>query len=112
MICQYNAKDHSVVESKTCEPRPSKIVPPKVVGRPVLDTKISLKNAQALVAYMTFNRVKAVSLEAVQQSSASLSGWTHFYATHVKPHETWVIDETERYKTPPVSPSGMCKHKD
>ena len=97
---------------KRCEPVPSGIAPPKVVPHREDNEQISLRQAQALVAHMTFYRQEAVSLARVTRSSASIAGWSRFYLAHFKPNETWVIGSPRRieaeqgFVTPLSSPTA------
>ena len=70
--------------NKQCEPAPSGIAAPKVVPIKNNDNKLTIRDARALVGYMSFNNLRYATLSEVRRSSASIAGWSKFYSDHIQ----------------------------
>ena len=88
---------------KRCEPAPSGITAPKIVPIINNDEKIPIRDAKALVGYMSFNRLKSASVSEVRRSSASIAGWSKFYSDHIQNPE--IQTEKILFLTPCTSPN-------
>ena len=88
--------------SKLCEPAPSGITAPKVIPIRDTDEKISIRDARALVGYMSYNGLNSASISEVRRSSASIAGWSKFYSDHIQISEG--CTEQTMFLTPCTSP--------
>ena len=89
---------------KLCEPAPSGIIPPKIVPIKNDCTRLTIREARALVGYMSYHRTSSAQVSEVRRSSASIAGWNKYYLDNVQKSDT--VTEDTIFLTPLTSPDG------